>query len=165
MYPSPVEPVGYAACNAPKVEKEPRTRIPEPEGPVGPTGPIGPRGIGGSSVESATGDALLSSTLRSSAVFPLGIKTKNLCGFTPYNLTFTSYAQPTGERFGLFVVGRVTEKAPLLFSVAIIAPGIMTALFRSTTVAVGVKVTLPRAGTPRPVRYVPVTTRVTTSLP
>jgi hypothetical protein len=162
MYPSPVEPVGNAACNAPKVAKEPRTRIPEPEGPVGPTGPIGPRGIGGSSVESATGDALLSSTLRSSAVFPLGIKTKNLCGFTPYNLTFTSYAQPSGERFGLFVVGRVTEKAPLLF---IIAPGIMTALFKSTTVAVGVKVTLPRAGTPRPVRYVPVTTRVTTSLP
>jgi hypothetical protein len=138
---------------------------PKPAGPVGPTGPIGPRGIGGRTVESDTGEALLSSTLRSSEPFPLGIKTKNLCGFTPYSLTFTSYAQPVGERFGLFVVGRVTEKAPLLFNVATIAPGIMTASFRSTTVAVGVKVTLPRAGTPRPVRYVPVTTRVTTSLP
>ena len=39
----------------------------------------------------------------------------------------TSYAQPSGVKFGLSVVGRVTEKLPLLFNVATTAPGIRTA--------------------------------------
>ena len=84
MYASPISPSGRSVCRSPRVAYEPRTRTPDPEGPVGPTGPIGPRGVGGRVVASEIAVAELSSRLRSTGdPSPTGIKIKNFCGFTP----------------------------------------------------------------------------------
>lgn len=75
----------------------------------------------------------------------------------------TCHAQPSGERSELFVVGSAIENSPAALRVAVTGADTMTASSVSTTVVVGVNVSVPEAGVPFGLVYRPVTTLVTTS--